>query len=341
MSVCIPRQAATRKPSAGVKSRSPHRRAPLPRPLVPPPAPVTPELSAAAEKLATQEIAFVGHPEFVKRQAERWIESLKPAEHRSDAPASSPAAGVVFVSGLVKTPLLTPDEERYFFLQMNYLKFRAERLRRNIDPERLDADLVAHTQQLLVEAERLRNRIVEANLRLVVAVAKKFARTQHQLGELVSEGMFPLLRAVELFDVHRGFRFSTYATWAVRNQLLRLLHREQASREVFSGDVESVGDQQPAAQEPESADLTAVVDHRELLTRLLETLPERERQILECRFGINGQPSGQSLAGISRELGLSKERVRQLVLRAIEKVRAAVSAGEISLPESWSWSVEV
>jgi RNA polymerase sigma factor (sigma-70 family) len=302
--------------------------------------PISPELRETARQLASREIAYVVHPQFSSRGAERWLATLRPADPPAATNAVRPAVGVAFVSGFVQAPLLTPDEEQYFFLQMNYLKFKAERLRRRIDPEHPDADMVASVQQLLTEAERLRNRIAESNLRLVVAVAKKLSQSFDHLSELVSEGVIPLLRAVELFDVHRGFRFSTYATWAVRNQMLRMLRRQQTARETYSGDVESSCDTLLDRRSSEPADVPPTTDHREVLSQLLGQLSERERQILDRRFGLNGQPSGQSLSEISSQIGLSKERVRQLVINAIDKMRLSAARAEVPLPESWTWALE-
>lgn len=268
-----------------------------------------------ARRLAAMEIAYVGHPKFSAPDAGQWLEIQRPPDR--EPPQRSPAAaGIAFVPGLVSAPLLRPDEERYLFLTMNYRRFQAERRRRQIDPHRPSRTVVADVQRLLADAVRLRNRIAEANVRLIVAAAKRLSSTVDQMSDLIGEGMLPLLRAVELFDVHRGHRFSTYATWAVRNQMIRVLRRERQHRETLRCDFDE--DVVECCLTDDPAQPMGIVP------RLLRTLSDRERQVIEHRFGLHGQPAGQSLADIARQIGLSKERVRQLVLAALDKLRLAV-----------------
>jgi RNA polymerase sigma factor (sigma-70 family) len=271
------------------------------------------------------EIAYVGHPAFSTSGSDQWLEAQRPTDRAS--PQRSPATvGIAFVPSLVAAPLLRPDEERYLFLQMNHLRYQAERMRRRIDPRRPSRSVVAAVQRLLAEAVRLRNRIAEANVRLIVAAAKPLSRSVDQMSDLIGEGMLPLLRAVELFDVHRGHRFSTYATWAVRNQMIRVLKREQNRRETLRSDLDEFVERRAA---PEPAAPTA------FLFEWMRTLSDRERQIIDRRFGLHGQPTGQSLADVAGQVGLSKERVRQLVSGAIDKLRFTAHDGAARWPETW------
>ena len=150
-----------------------------------------------------------------RRNAAEWILAQRPdsLDAASDCESSSSNHGVAFVASLVRERLLTPAEEVYLFLRMNYLKHRAEVLRRRIKLDEPDAELVRTIQAALHEAADCRDRLVTANLRLVVSVATKLSYNVDLLGELVSEGLIPLIRAAELYDVSRGHRFSTYATW--------------------------------------------------------------------------------------------------------------------------------
>lgn len=144
---------------------------------------------------------------------------LCPAQRQHDPVVKTTAPGMAFVAGLVRAPLLTPEEEAYLFLLMNFRKSQAERWRRKIRLSNPDPALLDRIVAAMHESVEIRNRIAEANLRLIVAIAKKLSHSLDQLSELTSEGLLPILRAVELFDVGRGNRFSTYATWAVRNQV--------------------------------------------------------------------------------------------------------------------------
>jgi RNA polymerase sigma factor (sigma-70 family) len=282
-------------------------------------------LERTARRLAATEVAYIAHPAFVRRNAAEWIAAHRPStlDDRSAPECRVSGPGVAFLSCLVQERLLAPQEEVYLFLRMNYLKHRAEVLRRRLKPEQPDAELIATIQQALKEAAKCRDRLVTANLRLVVAVATKLSYSIDALGELVSEGLIPLIRAVELFDVSRGHRFSTYATWAVRNQMVRVLQRQRQSRErLFVAEQPSwdrIADVRPATANDERTNQ----ERQSYVAGLMAQLSDRERQIVSARFGLNGHPSGRSLAEIADELDLSKERVRQIALQALEKLRLA------------------
>ncbi len=296
---------------------------------------ITAALKTAAAELAATEIAFIDHPQFRKRGAEKWLAAQEPDMTPSERRRSQGTIGIAFVTGLVEAPLLTHPQERYLFLKMNFLKSQAEKWRRQINLAHPDPELIAKIQAALAESGDLRNRIVEANLRLVVAVAKKLSRSLDQLSELTSEGLLPLMRAVELFDVHLGNRFSTYATWAVRNQMHRALKRARDVTESAYGEQETPWDHLADHRSLASTELQAQEQRQTFLAGLMTELTDRERKIVAARFGLAGEPGGQSLSEISAQLGLSKERVRQIILQGVEKLRRAAEQSAVELPESW------
>jgi RNA polymerase primary sigma factor len=219
------------------------------------------------------------------------------------------------LSALYRAPLLTPARERALFLQFNYHKYLFVHARRRLDPEWARSRDLARLERHLADARRVKNELVEANLRLVASVARKHLRPGVELAELLSEGHVTLMRAVEAFDVHRGFRFSTYATLALMK--------------AFARGVSVAGrGSQAAAALPEVADpasrrgLETVAD-RDLLARLLDRLDTRERTVLREHFGLDGRPAGGTYADVARALGLSKERVRQIEQTALAKLRSA------------------
>jgi RNA polymerase primary sigma factor len=277
-----------------------------------------------------REIPLIPHPLFPLRDAGAKIESLRPSTLDASPIQTKSEPGLAFVAGMVEAPLLTVDEERFLFAQMNYFKFLAEKNRRRLSLNRPDVALLDQVEEDLRRANAVRNRIVQSNLRLVVALAKKLSSSLDQLSELVSEGTLPLIRAVQLFDFSRGHRFSTYATWAVRNQLFRSIKRRRDVGQAINPDDDRwLNDLTAPATNPEDEEREAA-ERSKAVGELLIVLTDREREIVSARFGLDGQPTHQSLQEIATKLGLSKERVRQVVIRAIEKMQAVAKNTELS-----------
>ncbi len=278
-----------------------------------------------AERMAATEIAFVDHPYFRRRNGLTLVEALRPEFREDQPPIRTTGPGIAFLPELVRASLLTIEQERYLFLKMNYLRFRAEQTRRRLRPSQSQSGLVTEIETLLAEAQSIRNRIAEANVRLLVAAAKKLCRSLDQLGDFISEGLIPLMRAIDLFDVSRGHRFSTYATWAARNQMVRLLIKQRTLPELALSEEQAQWQHIPD-ERPPRRDETGPLKQQEFVTRLIQTLSDREQQIVRARFGLDGEPAGQSLAEISLQMGLSKERIRQLAMKALEKMRLEAEA---------------
>jgi RNA polymerase primary sigma factor len=286
-----------------------------------------------ALRLLGTELAYIDHPSFDDPGARDAILAPMPAPDVAQAPRRTDAAAGLppYLASLYhEVLLLSRDQEAHLFRKMNYLKARASRLRDRIDPDRPRAADLDEVERLLGEALAIRTQIVRANLRLVVSIAKRQRGPRDDLFERVSDGNYVLLRAVERFDYSLGNKFSTYATWAIRNQFARAFRRRNRRHpqslpghdEAFEAAVD------PRTDDLERSDLQE--RRQEAFARLLGRLDDRERRIIVSRFGIGGAPL-RTLKQIGTELGITRERVRQLEARAQDKLRRLAGAEELIL----------
>jgi RNA polymerase primary sigma factor/RNA polymerase sigma factor len=171
-----------------------------------------------------------------------------------------------------------------------------------------------------------------ANLRLVVSIAKRHVGPSDNFFELVSDGNMSLIRAVEKFDFARGNKFSTYASWAIMKNFARTIpdeirHRDRyrtANFEMFS----ATEDQRSDQYEQESAQSQRQFQ----VGRILERLDEREQKIIISRFGLDHKQEPLTLKEVGAEMGVTKERVRQIEARALSKLRQAAEDEHIEAP---------
>jgi RNA polymerase primary sigma factor len=271
--------------------------------------------------MARRNIEFVPHPRFESPDAQAFVDSLRPPTLcQSSTVEKTEVAPAGDLRTLFADPLLTPEEERFLFCQMNFLKYEASRL-----PMRA----VNRIDRLLADALAIRNHIVKSNVRLIAPLAKRFTEPRVTFEQLVSEGYLPLLRAVELFDFSRGYLFSTYATWAIRNQLLRCRERNARDRSRFV--FKSALLDEAVEHSSGGDDAERLANRRRRLTgRLLDQLADRDRIIVAARFGLDDSGRAHSFSEIGRLLGLSKERARQLTYRAVAQLQ------QVRLPEVMS-----
>lgn len=255
----------------------------------------------------------------------------KPIKRRGRRPAI-PADLPAYLAGLYEVPLLTRDQEIHLFRKMNYLKYKAAKLRDQLDPARPKAHLMSRIERLYDEAVETKNQIVSSNLRLVVSIAKRHVSATNNFFELVSDGNLSLIQAVEKFDYTRGNKFSTYASWAIIRNFARTIPDEHRRLERFRPSDSEFFD----AAVDERSDVVLEEKHQmereSQVKQFLQELDMREKQILVSRFGLDRQREPRTLREVGVEVGVTKERIRQIEARALSKLRKVAEEEKLEIP---------
>ncbi|HEX8912756.1 MAG TPA: sigma-70 family RNA polymerase sigma factor [Humisphaera sp.] len=294
-------------------------------------------LEERVAKLNKRKVKFIDDPIYHADDADGQIEAIvdsaraaatmggnqKPEDSR--VPRDLPA----YLADLYRTPLLTPAMERALFLKFHYHKFKFVQARRLLEPQFARARDIDDLEALLRRAVEVKNAIVRANLRLVVSIARKHLRPALNLMELISDGNLTLMRAVESFDVHKGNRFSTYATLALMKGFARSVPQMLAGRKGtggagIGGTETDLLSQVPDARVSPAADRFSA---REEVGRLLSSLTDRERTVVLAQYGIDGATLGRD--ELTRRLGVTPQQLRQIERTAIIKLRTAVGSANL------------
>ena len=286
----------------------------------------------------------------------------------------------MYLKEIGKVNLLTSDEEVTLAQSMvagAAAKEQMEELEKS--GEEIPEELRTELRRAIKKGERAKQRLAEANLRLVVSIAKRYVGRGMQFLDLIQEGNLGLIKAVEKFDYTKGYKFSTYATWWIRQaitraiadqartiripvhmvetinkvirvsrQLLQELGHDPTPEEIaeeMAMPVERVREILKIAQEPvsletpigeeedshlgdfipdedasEPSEAASFTLLKEQLLEVLDTLTDREKQVLKLRFGIDdGQP--HTLEEVGQQFNVTRERIRQIEAKALRKLR--------------------
>jgi len=225
---------------------------------------------------------------------------------------------------------LTPAQEVTLFLKFNYARYRLHHLLATPGAR----DSIPLTEQVLKwrsRAETSRANLVRANIALVYAMVRRTSVAGVEFNDLVSEGSIALLRSVEKFDVSRGAKFSTYACRSILKAFGRLAKRTQRKRRNLAIQLSpNLEFYDPHVGKHEQRWKESLESLREILGQNLARLSEVEQVIVRERFALNGREKPLTLAQVAKIVGLTDERVRQLQIAALAKIRAAL---ERDLPE--------
>jgi RNA polymerase sigma factor (sigma-70 family) len=287
-----------------------------------------------AQRLLDQPCDYIGNDTFDDVTQETDIlspmpdaEAFETARRGMRVPKDAPPE----LASLYETPLLTREQEAHLFRKMNFLKHKASKLRNQLEVARARTEDLNAIEELQDQAHTIKEMLVNCNMRLVVSIAKRHAAQSDNFFELLSDGNVSLLRAVEKFDYSRGNKFSTYASWAIMKNFARSIPEEKHRRERYVTGHEELFE---AAQDNRSDEHEIVASAEQAthkVNRLLEYLDPRERQIIRLRAGLDSGAEGMTLEKIGQQLGITKERVRQLNVRAMKKLRTLAEDQKLDL----------
>jgi RNA polymerase primary sigma factor len=286
-----------------------------------------------AAKILELPLDYIPNPEFDDPTRVDEIMTDLPVSAEPARKVRAPSGLPPYLASLYDVPLLNREQEYHLFRKMNYVKHVAFNLRATLDVKAPLVSLMDQIENLYEQAVVVKNKIVQANLRLVVSIAKRHVDPNDDFFGLISDGNMSLIRACEKFDYARGNKFSTYASWAIMKNFARTIPDEFRHRDRFR----TSSDEVFTAHEDRRADnFSAEIDQAfrtDQIQKILHTLDQREQQIIVRRFGLDHRFEPLTLKEVGEEMGVTKERIRQLESRALDKLRAAAAKAHIDVPE--------
>lgn len=288
-------------------------------------------MEARVRRLLGADVDYIDSDEFHQRHAEALICGPAPEVDNSTigrVPTGLPA----YLAELYRVPLLTKAHEQYYFRRMNFRKFQFSELRNELDVKKPSARMVSKLESLLADITEVKNLLIRSNLRLVVSIAKRYLKASTVFFELVSDGNVSLIRAVEKFDYARGNKFSTYASWAILKNFARSVPAEHRRLDRFRTGSEEVFAQKTEQRGSFFIDEYMNKTQRAVIREMMEELDGREQKVISCRFGLSEGEEPETLEQVGSRLGVTKERVRQIEVRTLEKLRRIAERRAFEIP---------
>jgi RNA polymerase primary sigma factor len=274
-------------------------------------------------------------PKGLRAQAERLLAELFTFEndHEPALPRTAwyqPTRDEILENTVVGAPqLMKAPEEKLMFLRFNYAKCRLSALQRKVKREGLTKNTAEQVIEWHRRFEHFREYLVRTNLALVLAMAKRTRLGDVDFAEIVSEGNMALIRAVDKFNVDRGFKFSTYACRAILKAFSRTAMKHSRHRTRFPVEFEpdlEKSDWTDKKRDMVEEDLTDEL--KQIVDRNLADLSDTEQTVIRRRFNWKQEEENPlTLEEVGKIIGVTKERVRQIQNKALAKIRKLMEDG--------------
>lgn len=281
------------------------------------------------DRLLSRPFEFICDPSFSKRgiAAELFAEDFDVGHDTRPWCNAAPIPEGPATESMLPGQTLSALKERQLFLRLNYARFRIDKVLKKFDDRRLTKSAAEEVLWWQQRVEQTQNEIVQANLPLVLAMAKRTKLGNIDYADLISEGNMALLRSVDKFDAGRGYKFSTYACRAILKSFSRVAMKLARYRGRFPVEFD------PSLERSDYLDKRRVDHEADCVEELRGIMRENtaelsavEVTVLQARFalarvhGLDGD-NPKTLEQVGSLIGVTKERVRQIQNRALAKLR--------------------
>jgi RNA polymerase primary sigma factor len=289
------------------------------------------------QQVMSQEQDFIPSPAFEEEDAQAKIYDQAPDVPKPDTTWYHPVMDDLSSRGnrTVKSTqqvILTGAQEKILFHQFNYARYRIWSIQQDVwatDARIPDPEQATEVLKWYRIADRIREQIAETNLALVLAMAKRTRMSEVDFADLVSEGNMALLRAVDKFDAGRGYKFSTYACRAILKAFSRQGMKLSKYRQRFPTDFDPKLERSNFLEVKRSNfEKDAAEEVKRIVLENRADLSKVERTVIEHRFGLESGDIERpmTLEQVGQIIGVTKERVRQIQNKAMEKIRLQLEA---------------
>lgn len=286
-------------------------------------------LRERVDRILAEDYAYMDSPLFRQRNIEHQLFELEPEPELPPTAWYQPTAQDLEQEMANSPKLMKADEERMMFLRYNYAKRKLGALKKRVEKEGLTRDLAEQIANWHRRFEHFREYLVRTNLALVLAMAKRTRLGQVDFAEIVSEGNMALLRAVDKFNVERGFKFSTYACRAILKAFSRTALKTSRHRTRFPVEFEPDLEKSDwVDRRRETIEEECIDELKNIVDRNLADLTNVEQTVIRRRFNWQEQQETPlTLEEVGRIIGVTKERVRQIQNKALAKIKQVMEEG--------------